>query len=188
MRSFSPAWVLIAAVCGAAYGASGYNPESLRGLVVLSGSLALFVVVAVVLMPILVRVNDGRWDRRKVRTGAAQLVAGGAVLAALMLVEAGVCRLAADATGGWQGGWSEATVGAALGVAVALSVRFAVAVLRLFERLGLGAPDAPLVPTSVIGSEAARFDRRGIRPFVHISELCIRVSVPRPRARDDKKS
>jgi hypothetical protein len=142
MRSFSSFWILIATVGGAAYGAGGYNPESLRGLVVLSGSLAAFVVLAVVLLPVLVRANDGRWDWRKVRAEAALTVAGGVVLVALMLVAAGVYWLAADAIGGWRGGWSEAAAGAALGATVGLAVRVAVARLRLFERLGLNPPDA----------------------------------------------
>lgn len=139
MRAFSSAWVLIAAVCGAAYGAGGYNPESLRGLVVLAGALAAFVALAVALMPVLVRANDGRWDRRKVRAEAAQAVAGGVVLVALMLVGAGAYRLAAGATGGWPGGWGDAAVGAAAGAAVGLVVRSAAGRLRLFERLGLTA-------------------------------------------------
>jgi hypothetical protein len=142
MRAFSSFWILIATVVGAAYGASGYNSESLRGLVVLSGSFAVFVLLAVVLLPVLVRANDGRWDWRKVRTEVAQAVAGGVVLVALMLVAAGVYRLVAEATGGWPGGWGEAAVGAVTGAAVGLSVRFAVGRLRLFERLGLNAPEA----------------------------------------------
>jgi hypothetical protein len=141
MRAFSSIWLVLAAVCGASYGARGHNPESLRGLIVLSGAVVAFVVAVVLLTPVLVRVDGGR---RNWRTEAAQVATGGVVLAALMLVGAGVYRLAAGATGGWQGGWGGAAIGAASGVAVGLAVRSAVRRIRLFERLGLTSPDAEL--------------------------------------------
>lgn len=137
MRVFSHVWILIAAVCGAAYGARGYNPESLRGLLWLAGFLAVFITVAAALTPVLVRVDGGRWDWQKARADAAPSVAGGVVLSALMLGGAGVYWLAADATGGWPGGWLHAAFGAMTGAVVAISVRLAVSGLRLFERLGI---------------------------------------------------
>lgn len=137
MRSFSSVWILIATVCGAVYGARGYNAESIRGLFWLTCFLAVGVTLAAVFSPVVVRVNHGRWDRRQARADAAQAVGGGLVLSALMLIGAGVYWLAGAATGGWQGNWLHAAIGAVIGAIVGLSARFIMARLHMFGRLGI---------------------------------------------------
>jgi hypothetical protein len=90
--------------------------------------------VMALLIPVVNRVNEGRWDWRKAKTDATGCVLASATVAALLLAAFGVYGFMARMSGGWVGGWRDSAVGALIGTALGLSVHFW---LRIAERLGV---------------------------------------------------
>jgi len=141
-------WTLGPAFLGAMFASFGCPPPAaplaldqwLQMLGALA-SLGMFFVgaglVLTALMAIVSRLIEGRfvWDQVRL-FGAVMMVKAALIVLALVLLGS-VFTAASAALGGWQGGWFAAVVGAMVGAAVGLPVGFAVALLRIPERLGL---------------------------------------------------
>jgi hypothetical protein len=154
MWSFPLVLSLWSALCGAVFAYAGYNPEPNPGAVAepvrwslySAGFLAVWTVVAVLLSPVIVRVNEGEWDWRKARTRSVRLATSTVAIIVLMLAWAGVYQLALAATGGWPGGWSDVPVGALAGVLTGASVGVPAAFVDARLRAARGIPSQDAEP------------------------------------------
>jgi hypothetical protein len=152
MWSFPSVLILWSALCGAVFAYAGYDPESHAGAVAepvrwslySAGFLAVWTVLAVLLSPVIVRVNGGRWDWRKARTESVRLATSTVALGVLMIAWAGAYRLAVAATEGWPGGWSDVPVGALIGAVTGAAVAVPATLVdaRLRAALGISNQDA----------------------------------------------
>jgi hypothetical protein len=149
MWAFPPAiWILISVVYGTSHGALGYDPEAdpeiagkpLRWLLYSAAALAGWTLLAVLLAPVIIRINEGWWDLRKARIESVRLAVGTAQLAALLLAIAGAYWLAVAVLGGWPGGWRDAAVGALIGAlagtALGVPTNLVAARFRIADWLG----------------------------------------------------
>lgn len=135
-------WVLGSALYGAYLASFGYDPtatsesvdKSPRGLIRLAGFVAVVTAAQALLVPLFYRLNEGKFDRQRVRAGAALWFVQGMLIAAVVLAAVGVYELAGRLTGGWPGDRGDMVFGAALGAALGLVAGFGVSRIGLSER------------------------------------------------------
>jgi hypothetical protein len=149
MWTFPLVLVPWSALCGGIFAYAGYKPESVpeavaepvRWSLYSAGFLAAWGVLAVLLSPVIIRVNEGRWDWRMARTESVRLASSLVPIVALMLAWAGVYRLAMAATGGWAGGWRDVPVGAVIGALTGAAVDVPATLVGVRLRVALGIPN-----------------------------------------------
>ena len=154
MRSFP--WVLViwAAFFGAVYAYAGYDPASHpeRGtamrhwLIELAGLAAVFTVLTVLLMPVIIRVNEGQWDWRKVRNAAGAWAIAMAQAVAIVIACFLIHGLVIAVTEGWRGGWPDVPVGGVIGALAGAVVGWPVAFVGAWLRVALGIPNQDAEP------------------------------------------
>jgi hypothetical protein len=145
MRGHVLPWIYVAGFSGFVYGYAGYDPgtyeqmvvRQLPGIVGVARFAGAWAVVMILLLPVINRINDGRYDWRKVRTVAPQIAAFGALGVTVMFAGIGGYRLAGGLSGGWTGGWRAAGVGTLIGAALGLPFSLVAALLfRIAAWLG----------------------------------------------------
>jgi hypothetical protein len=102
--------------------------------------------LVVLLMPVIIRLNEGRWDWRRVRHSA--LAWSIAVAQAVTLVSACFLTfgLVIAVNGGWPGGWRDVPIGVLIGASAGVVVGWPVAVVGARLRIGLGIASQVAIP------------------------------------------
>jgi hypothetical protein len=156
MWAFPQGWLVFStysAFCGALIGFAGHHPSAgpepagpAYRLACAAGLPTALTVLAVLLSPVLVRVNAGGWDRRRARAEAVQLGVGSVPVVALLLAGAGACQLAVAASGGWPGGWGTVPVAAVVGAVTGAAVGVPALLAGTRLKAALGLPDQDTEP------------------------------------------
>jgi hypothetical protein len=137
-------WVLWSMFIGGAIGSWGYDPETapeffdgvLSQFVRFATVGAICVGVQVLLMPIIFRINEGRFDWRRALTGAAQWTLCWTVFGVIAFAGLGIYRYIGAVSGGWEGGVLATVVGGVIGAAFSVCMTYVAARLTMVEHSG----------------------------------------------------